>query len=153
MIFLIYEIKNKITLYEYNKNKFNIIKNNGEESTNFSNKELFWKFWKDKVQYQDENVGFIILTDEDLFDIPNNIKLTNEIQIATEAIESLIEIKNLRYKNLISYPTGFDMDIDVEFLEDNSLDKIDEPKEKENTSGDLREYFLNKTREYKKNRN
>ena len=73
MIFLIYEIKNKITLYEYNKNKFNIIKNNGEESTNFSNKELFWKFWKDKVQYQDENVGFIILTDEDLFDIPNNI--------------------------------------------------------------------------------
>ncbi len=153
MIFLIYEIKNKITLYEYNKNKFNIIKNNGEESTNFSNKELFWEFWKDKVQYQDENVGFIILTDEDLFDIPNNIKLTNEIQIATEAIESLIEIKNLRYKNLISYPTGFDMDIDVEFLEDNSLDKIDEPKEKENTSGDLREYFLNKTREYKKNRN
>ncbi len=153
MIFLIYEIKNKITLYEYNKNKFNIIKNNGEESTNFSNKELFWKFWKDKVQYQDENVGFIILTDEDLFDIPNNIKLTNEIQIATEAIESLIEIKNLRYKNLISYPTGFDMNIDVEFLEDNSLDKIDEPKEKENTSGDLREYFLNKTREYKKNRN
>ena len=153
MIFLIYEIKNKITLYEYNKNKFNIIKNNGEESTNFSNKELFWKFWKDKVQYQDENVGFIILTDEDLFDIPNNIKLTNEIQIATEAIESLIEIKNLRYKNLISYPTGFDMDIDVEFLEDNSLDKIDEPKEKENTSGELREYFLNKTREYKKNRN
>ncbi len=153
MIFLIYEIKNKITLYEYNKNKFNIIKNNGEESTNFSNKELFWEFWKDKVQYQDENVGFIILTDEDLFDIPNNIKLTNEIQIATEAIESLIEIKNLRYKNLISYPTGFDMNIDVEFLEDNSLDKIDEPKEKENTSGDLREYFLNKTREYKKNRN
>ena len=69
MIFLIYEIKNKITLYEYNKNKFNIIKNNGEESTNFSNKELFWEFWKDKVQYQDENVGFIILTDEDLFDI------------------------------------------------------------------------------------
>ena len=136
MIFLIYEIKNKITLYEYNKNKFNIIKNNGEESTNFSNKELFWEFWKDKVQYQDENVGFIILTDEDLFDIPNNIKLTNEIQIATEAIESLIEIKNLRYKNLISYPTGFDMNIDVEFLEDNSLDKIDEPKEKENTSGD-----------------
>ncbi len=153
MIFLIYEIKNKITLYEYNKNKFNIIKNNGEESTNFSNKELFWEFWKDKVQYQDENVGFIILTDEDLFDIPNNIKLTNEIQIPTEAIESLIEIKNLRYKNLISYPTGFDMNIDVEFLEDNSLDKIDEPKEKENTSGDLREYFLNKTREYKKNRN
>ena len=152
MIFLIYEIKNKITLYEYNKNKFNIIKNNGEESTNFSNKELFWKFWKDKVQYQDENVGFIILTDEDLFDIPNNIKLTNEIQIPTEAIESLIEIKNLRYKNLISYPTGFDMNIDVEFLEDNSLDKIDEPKEKENTSGDLREYFLNKTREYKKNK-
>lgn len=152
MIFLIYEIKNKITLYEYNKNKFNIIKNNGEESTNFSNKELFWEFWKDKVQYQDENVGFIILTDEDLFDIPNNIKLTNEIQIATEAIESLIEIKNLRYKNLISYPTGFDMNIDVEFLEDNSLDKIDEPKEKENTSGDLREYFLNKTREYKKNK-
>ena len=97
MIFLIYEIKNKITLYEYNKNKFNIIKNNGEESTNFSNKELFWEFWKDKVQYQDENVGFIILTDEDLFDIPNNIKLINEIQIATEAIESLIEIKNLRY--------------------------------------------------------
>ena len=45
------------------------------------------------------------------------------------------------------------MNIDVEFLEDNSLDKIDEPKEKENTSGDLREYFLNKTREYKKNRN
>ena len=88
-----------------------------------------------------------------MFDIPNNIKLTNEIQIATEAIESLIEIKNLRYKNLISYPTGFDMNIDVEFLEDNSLDKIDEPKEKENTSGDLREYFLNKTREYKKNRN
>ena len=153
MIFLIYEIKNKITLYEYNKNKFNIIKNNGEESTNFSNKELFWEFWKDKVQYQDENVGIIILTDEDLFDIPNNIKLTNEIQIPTEAIESLIEIKNLRYKNLISYPTGFDMNIDVEFLEDNSLDKIDEPKEKENTSGDLREYFLNKTREYKKNRN
>ena len=153
MIFLIYEIKNKITLYEYNKNKFNIIKNNGVESTNFSNKELFWEFWKDKVQYQDENVGFIILTDEDLFDIPNNIKLTNEIQIPTEAIESLIEIKNLRYKNLISYPTGFDMNIDVEFLEDNSLDKIDEPKEKENTSGDLREYFLNKTREYKKNRN
>ena len=153
MIFLIYEIKNKITLYEYNKNKFNIIKNNGEESTNFSNKELFWEFWKDKVQYQDENVGFIILTDEDLFDIPNNIKLTNEIQIPTEAIESLIEIKNLKYKNLISYPTGFDMNIDVEFLEDNSLDKIDEPKEKENTSGDLREYFLNKTREYKKNRN
>lgn len=153
MIFLIYEIKNKITLYEYNKNKFNIIKNNGEESTNFSNKELFWEFWKDKVQYQDENVGFIILTDEDLLDIPNNIKLTNEIQIPTEAIESLIEIKNLRYKNLISYPTGFDMNIDVEFLEDNSLDKIDEPKEKENTSGDLREYFLNKTREYKKNRN
>jgi len=151
MIFLIYEIKNKITLYEYNKNKFNIIKNNGEESTNFSNKELFWEFWKDKVQYQDENVGFIILTDEDLFDIPNNIKLTNEIQIPTEAIESLIEIKNLRYKNLISYPTGFDKNIDVEFLENSSSENIDKSIE-ENNSGRLREYFVKKTMEYDKNK-
>lgn len=151
MIFLIYELKNKITLYEYANSEFKIKKNNGEENTLFSNKSDFWKFWENKVQYQDEDVGFIILTDEDTFSIPDNINIITDLQILKEDLKDFIEIKNLIYKNIISYPSNFDINMDIEFLENSSSENIDKSIE-ENNSGRLREYFVKKTIEYDKNK-
>lgn len=151
MIFLIYELKNKITLYEYANSEFKIKKNNGEENTLFSNKSDFWKFWENKVQYQDEDVGFIILTDEDTFSIPDNINIITDLQILKEDLKDFIEIKNLIYKNIISYPSNFDINMDIEFLENSSSENIDKSIE-ENNSGSLREYFVKKTIEYDKNK-
>lgn len=151
MIFLIYELKNKITLYEYANSEFKIKKNNGEENTLFSNRSDFWKFWENKVQYQGEDVGFIILTDEDTFSIPDNINIITDIQILKEDLKDFIEIKNLIYKNIISYPSNFDINMDIEFLENSSSENIDKSIE-ENNSGRLREYFVKKTMEYDKNK-
>lgn len=151
MIFLIYVLKNKITLYEYANSEFKIKKNNGEENTLFSNRSDFWKFWENKVQYQDEDVGFIILTDEDTFSIPDNINIITDIQILKEDLKDFIEIKNLIYKNIISYPSNFDINMDIEFLENSSSENIDKSIE-ENNSGRLREYFVKKTIEYDKNK-
>ena len=91
-----------ISLYEYADDKLSIFKNKGEDEQTYEY-DVFWDWWRDKVEYQEEEVSFLIATDEDEFDIPNNIKIATKNILSKKIISKKIEIS---FKNLkvINYP-------------------------------------------------
>jgi len=91
-----------ISLYEYADDELSIFKNKGEDEQTYEY-DVFWDWWRDKVEYQEEEVSFLIATDEDEFDIPNNIKIATKNILSKKIISKKIEIS---FKNLkvINYP-------------------------------------------------
>jgi len=91
-----------ISLYEYADDELSIFKNKGEDEQTYEY-DVFWDWWRDKVEYQEEEVSFLIATDEDEFDIPDNIKIATQNILSKKIISKKIEIS---FKNLkvINYP-------------------------------------------------
>jgi len=91
-----------ISLYEYADDELSIFKNKGEDEQTYEY-DVFWDWWRDKVEYQEEEVSFLIATDEDEFDIPDNIKIATQNILSKKIISKKIEI-NFRNLKLINYP-------------------------------------------------
>jgi len=91
-----------ISLYEYADNELSIFKNKGEDEQTYEY-DVFWDWWRDKVEYQEEEVSFLIATDEDEFDIPDNIKIATQNILSKKIISKKIEI-NFRNLKIINYP-------------------------------------------------
>lgn len=136
--YLIIHQNSKIKIYEYDENQFRILKNNGESEQNFDN-FIFWNWWKDKVNYQEEEVAFVVLTDED-FLIPFDIIIADYISFSQKELKNFIDniSENLR---VFSYPNKF-FDLVLKTEEKQIL--IEKTEESV-----LNMYFKNKTKEMK----
>jgi len=75
--FLIKLLNNEISLYYKSRGEFEIIRYKGEEYQQF-NKSSFWSWWRNKVEYDQREVSFVVITDRDEFIIPSDIILSEE---------------------------------------------------------------------------
>lgn len=144
MSYLIVYQNENIRIYEYSDKNFDILKNNGEEEQKFSENE-FWEWWKNKVCYQNEAVGFVILTDKASFEVPSFINISDKIEMTADDIKKVF--KPIPYGvNIISYPDGF-------ALKSSKKSSFDDAKPLEikerNETATLTKYYEYKTNEYK----
>jgi hypothetical protein len=74
--FLIWHAEDKISIHECVDNTLVALKNMGEDQQTFEAK-AFWEWWKRKIEYNGEAVSFIIFTDKDAFNVPEDIKIVD----------------------------------------------------------------------------
>jgi len=87
MNFIIYLLNNKVRVINYSLNQ--TLKKEGEEVFEFE--PSFWEWFKDKIDYNNEELSFVIITDTD-FEIDNSIKISK-----TSGFETFPQIST--YKN------------------------------------------------------
>lgn len=136
--YLIIHQNSKIKIYEYDENQFKILKNNGESEQDFDS-FIFWNWWKDKVNYQEEEVAFVVLTDED-FLIPSDIIIADYISFSKKELKNFIDNVSENLK-MFSYPSKF-----FDLVLKNEEKQILIEKTEESV---LNMYFKNKTKEMK----
>jgi len=94
MDFLFIFNNEKISIYRCADDKLISLKYQGEESFMFD--DNFWGWFKEKIDYQNEALSFVILN-KDNFIVPNEIKLKKINQFCIEKID-------FEYENIIAIP-------------------------------------------------
>ena len=84
----------KIAILRCENNEFIPIRYEGEEFFDF--KDNFWEWFKEKIEYQNEPLSFVVLNKSN-FSIPNDIKLKSKNNFCIEKI-------NFEYENVLSFP-------------------------------------------------
>lgn len=107
MSFLIVYQNEIIRIFEYRDGSFVVLTNNGEEEQKFD-ENVFWNWWKDKINYSGEDVAFVVLTDKEFFSIPSFVKLSDSFEFTTREVEKVV--KHIPSEiNIFSYTSGFDV--------------------------------------------
>ena len=120
-----------ISIYEYNE-EFEILKYNGEEKQKFEFSQ-FWEWWREKVEYTNQKISFVVLTDKEEFKLPDFISLSDEIVFLEEDLSNFLDVS----LKVLTFP------------------KIDfSPKVKQKArpipkKGTLEDYFYKKLKQYK----
>ncbi len=128
--------EDRISVYECTDNEQRVLKNMGEESQQYEH-EHFWNWWRKKVEYQGDPSVFIIITDKDKFDVPQDIHIADVISIDRLYNLHLQNIPN--NANIISKPDNISFN--------SSFQKQTEPKIKKIPRNDnsLEDYFVKET--------
>jgi len=100
--FFIYHKDGSISLYEYRNKELSVFKNKGEIEQTYD-PDAFWDWWRDKVEYQDEEISFFIMTDQDSFDIPSDIRISKENILSKKIVHKKRDL-NFSGLNSIYYP-------------------------------------------------
>lgn len=139
--FIITLEKDKISVCEFKKGKFEKLKNNGEFWQKFDD-ESFWVWFRKKTEIKENShCAFVILTDKSDFLIPEDINIKDSFELTNENVKDFFKGGVPEKLKLISYPDGFSDNIyepkkqDIEVLSDKECD-------------DLVSYFKIKTKEY-----
>jgi len=143
--FVIYSFKENISVYEQISETLEPLKNKGEIEQKY-NADLFWSWWKKKVEYQDEELSFIVITDNKEFSIPDDICIADKNSLSQNIINDLL-LKLPTNSKVLSFPK-------IENLKINHV-KVEESKEEKIeisiniASPSLATFFRNKTNEMK----
>jgi len=143
-IFIEY-INDNIRVAEFIDNQFDILKNMGEESVLYDY-DTFWSWWRKKIEYDNQEVSFIIITDKKEFIIPNDIVISKENSFRKQEINKLSLNRLDSNLKIISIPQK---EIDIEFKKDTTKKEIKKDKPIILDTKNLSQYFRKKTREYK----
>jgi hypothetical protein len=87
--FVIYSFKENISVYQQIDETLEPLKNKGEIEQNY-NSDLFWTWWKKKVEYQDEALSFLVVTDNKEFRIPDDIYIADKNSLSQNIINDLL---------------------------------------------------------------
>lgn len=130
-----------IFVYKINSSKkIETLKNDGEEKFKYD-KESFWKWFIEKIEYNPEEsqkLCFLISSDSDDFQIENKLKISKVHDFSKQDIQKILSEKNL-FENITCYPQ-IKEDINKEF---------EEGKPKSVKDGTLQDYYTNKTLRHK----
>ncbi|OQY39066.1 MAG: hypothetical protein B6229_04545 [Spirochaetaceae bacterium 4572_7] len=127
-------IDNKIKISEFVNDGEDIDKKDGEDFQLYD-KDSFWAWWLDLIEYNDEELSFIIFTDRESFDdIPDEIKLKSNIDINV--------VRKIGRFNTLALNTFTFPDVDYEKIE---MVSKDVSKVSIAEKGSLTEYFQNKS--------
>lgn len=142
MVTIIKYINENITVFSYENGIFTPLKYKGENFQKFQ-ADNFWKWFDSKICYDNEAISFIILTDKKEFEIPNYFKLNNSFKLDRNLREYID--KYLGNYFLLTKPT-INITLETSKSDKNSSQKPSQKIKK----GSISEYFLNKTKKYKK---
>ena len=144
MIYVIKQIKKNISVIEYQDNLLEYLKKDGERQWEYDTD--FWEWFKDKIAYNNEELSFIVVTDNNQFKIDNSINLTTKDQISTNQllIDKALDIKG--NNKIFFYPP----------LKSNTTKSSPKKPKKSNTKpiekGSMADFFIAKTKDHKENR-
>jgi hypothetical protein len=94
MNFIIYLLNNKVRVINHSLNQ--TLKKEGEEVFEFDTS--FWEWFKDKIDYNNEELSFVIITDTD-FEIDNSIKISK-----TSGFETFPQISTYKNSKILTFP-------------------------------------------------
>lgn len=136
--YLIRYVEEEISVSLYEKSKFDYLKNRGEEQQPY-NALNFWEWFREKIEYDGEELKFIVISDKEEFQIPESIAIASEHQVVKEMEVHLSRMgQNL---NIFSYPK-----IEIKSIQDT---KKAIPREAIMTSDDsIANHFRKKTKAY-----
>jgi len=86
--YLIKYINNQISTYEILSTDIDIIMYQGEERQKY-NHNAFWKWFKRKIEYEDETLSFVVIYDKELA-IDDSIKISTHHHLSSDEILDLI---------------------------------------------------------------
>jgi len=73
--YLIHLVKNQISVSEYDNGILSTLKNKGEIKSDY-NETKFWIWFKKKIEYDNEALSFVVITDDKEFNIPQDSEIT-----------------------------------------------------------------------------
>jgi len=132
--FFIKLVNNKVSISQYDNKSLSILKREGEEEFKFDN--TFWSWFKEKIDYDNEKLSFIIQTDLDNFKIDKDIKIAN---VLDKSFLNFLSVSDKKHK-IISFPKVGEIVI----KNDNSAIKECEREEKQSYV----DICIEKTKEY-----
>ena len=94
MNFIIYLLNNKVRVINYSLNQ--TLKKEGEKVFEFE--PSFWEWFKDKIDYNNEELSFVVITDID-FEIDNSIKISK-----TSRFETFPKISTYKNSKILTFP-------------------------------------------------
>ena len=143
--FVIYSFKENISVYEQISETLEPLKNKGEIEQKY-NADLFWSWWKKKVEYQDEELSFIVITDNKEFSIPDDICIADKNSLSQNIINDLL-VKLPTNSKVLSFPKIENLKINYVKVEEAKEENIEIPINIASPS--LATFFRNKTNEMK----
>ncbi len=87
--FVIYSFQENISIYQQIDETLEPLKNKGEIEQTY-NADLFWSWWKKKVEYQYEALSFLVVTDNKEFRIPDDIYIADKNSLSQNIINDLL---------------------------------------------------------------
>lgn len=134
-----YYISNRdgeISIFEMQENQLKILKRDGENSQLYDYEE-FWNWWEHKTVYKNEEVSFIVVTDNDWFKIPDNVNISDKNVWKSKEIEDIK--KNICFnQKILFFP-------EVKNTETPLINKNKFNYSSDEKTETIQAYFLNKT--------
>lgn len=138
-------IESKISISENNNGEFSLLKYKGESSQTFHPVD-FWDWFTQKIEYKNEFLSFVVLTDHEEFIVSKKIKISeiNHFTKDATALNQIIEqASNL---NIVSIPLMEKLKIEPQKVaKEITVDK----KITINSNNNIANYFRKKTKSYK----
>jgi hypothetical protein len=132
--FVIKYLDTKISICEYEDDNFIRLKNRGEESWKFEDSS-FWNWFKEKIEYEDEKLCFVVLCD-DKFEIDNSIKISDKHGLSQKQMEDILYDEDLSKFDILQFPNQYKTN-DIKSSIQNRKQIIKKEYEKENQLEDL----------------
>lgn len=144
--YIITVVENRVKVQEYADGTLTLLKNRGEEEQTY-NELKFWSWFKQKIEYKDEELSFVVVTDDEAFLIP----ATSEIKLHKTSVldnDSYINSEIISLSKglfVLSFPQRV-----APALKSKKEPQKPEPKEEEPLSENaVAGYFRQQTQEFK----
>ena len=138
-------IKNRIIVSEYADGSLTVLKNRGEKEQAYDEVK-FWFWFKQKIEYKDEELSFVVITDNEAFLIPTSAQI-NLHQTSSLDNDSYIDNEIISMSHglfVLSFPQRSTLPIQK------VTEEIEEEKPEETLSENaLANYFRKQTQRYK----
>ncbi|MDQ7015735.1 MAG: hypothetical protein Q9N68_05085 [Gammaproteobacteria bacterium] len=110
--YLLVQKDGEISVYHYAEKTLTLLKFKGETQQDYaSDPERFWRAFKEKIEYHDEKLGFIVFSDQETLNIPDTIVLCNSDDFHPAALSNVYELGDLSQLNQFSHPPLVEFDI------------------------------------------
>jgi len=125
---------------------FEILRYEGEIEQRYD-PEIFWLWFKEKIEYDGKEFSFIVLSDDKEFLIDDSIKIASTHRIPMEKIIDIIDEYNSEGLHVITFPK-----IDLKIPKKQAIKQVSKPikSTNHNKSQSLQKYFKKQTSKYKK---
>jgi len=141
--FVIYSLKENISVYEQTDETLEPLKNRGEREQTY-NPDLFWSWWKKKIGYEDEALSFLVVTDNKEFRIPNDISIAETNSLSQNIINDLLLTLPVN-SEVLTFPKIEELKINYTKVEESKEEEVIVPSNIANPS--LATFFRKKTNE------
>jgi len=149
--FFLFHQKDEISVYDLNNEALTPLRFKGEEQQRYAADEqsqrAFWSGFKQKIGYQNQPLNFLVVTDDDTFELPEELLLSDSYQADHPALSKLAARLELSQHTPLTYPTCDDFALPID---NNSTVAVEEIIAEEPSSTKTpRDFFIKKTRSYR----